>query len=108
MVLAVVLILFCLAYGDSKRFQDTDIQSFGDQQQNIVDYFLCRLCGSDISPLTSLISVHNPAASESQVSQIFGLKNVKVQIVKNSFGIKFETITLSKTLCVGNGNVSTF
>jgi len=105
MVFAVVLIFVCLAHGDSARFQDSDIRS-EDIQNTAIDYFLCRHCGSDLSPLTTLISIDSPAAVESWVSQIFGLKDVKVQTVKNSFHLGFEIITLSKTFCVGKGNVS--
>lgn len=105
MVFAVVLLLVCLTYGSSARFQDTDIQS-GDLPKTAIDYILCRHCGRDISPLTSLISVNSPAALENRVSQLFGLKDVHVQTVKNSLDLQFEIITLSKTLCVGKGNVS--
>lgn len=105
MVFAVVLLFVCLAYGGSARFQDTDIQS-GDLPKTAIDYILCRHCGRDISPLTSLISIDSPAALESRVSQLFGLKDVKVQTVKNSLHLQFEILTLSKTLCVGKGNVS--
>lgn len=105
MVFAVVLLFVCLAYGGSARFQDTDILS-GDASNSAVDYILCRHCGTDISPLTSLISIDSPAALESHVTQLFGLKDVKVQTVKNSLHLQFEILTLSKTLCVGKGNVS--
>lgn len=105
MVFAVVLLLVCLAYGGSARFQDTDIQS-EDLPKTAIDYILCRYCGRDISPLTSLTSVDSPAALESRVSQLFGLKDVKVQTVKNSLHLQFEILTLSKTLCIGKGNVS--
>lgn len=105
MVFTVVLIFVCLAYGTSARFQDTDIRS-GDIPNTAIDYFLCRNCGTDLSPLTTIISIDSPAAIESRVSQIFGFKDVKVLTVKNSLNIKFEIITLSKTFCVGKGNVS--
>jgi len=106
MVFAVVLLFVCLAHGGSARFQDTDIPS-GDVPKTAVDYILCRHCGTDISPLTSLISVDSLAALESYVTQLFGLKDVKVQIVRNSLQLQFEIITLSKTLCVGKGNWQT-
>jgi len=105
MVFAVVILFVCLAYGNSARFQDTDIHS-GDLSKTVKDYFLCRHCGTDISPLSSLISIDSPAASDSRVSPLFGLKDVKVQTVKNSLHSQFEILTLSKTLCVGKGNVS--
>lgn len=100
-----VILFVCLAYGGSARFQDTNIHS-GDLSKTAIDYFLCRHCGADISPLSSLISIDSPAASHSRVSQLFGLKDVKVQTVKNSLHLQFEILTLSKTLCVGTGNVS--
>lgn len=105
MVLAVILIFVCLASGNLAKFRDTDIHS-GDLPKTVDDYFLCRHCGTDISPFTSLISIDSPAALESRVSKLFGLKEVKVQTVKNSLQFKFEVLTLSKTLCVGKGNVS--
>jgi hypothetical protein len=105
MVFAVVILFVCLAYGNSVRFQDTNIHS-EDLSKTVNDYLLCRHCGTDISPLSSLISIDSPAASDSRVSQLFGLKNVKVQTVKNSLHSQFEILTLSKTLCVGKGNVS--
>lgn len=105
MVFAVVLLFVCLAYGGSAKFQDTDIRS-GYLPKRVDDYFLCRHCGTDIAPLTSLISVESPAAIESRKSELFGLKDVKVQTLKNSLHLQFEIITLSKTLCVGKGNVS--
>lgn len=107
MVFAVVLLFFCLAHGSSARFQDTDIRS-ADIADTATDYFLCRHCGTDISPLTSLISIDSPAALESRSSQLFGVKDVKVQTVKNSLHLKFEILTLSKALCVGKGNVSVY
>ncbi|XP_025208346.1 protein cereblon homolog [Melanaphis sacchari] len=106
MVFAVVILFVCLAYGSSARFQDTNIHS-EDLSKTVNDYFLCRHCGTDISPLSSLISIDSPAASKSRVSQLFGLKNVKVQTVKNSLHSQFEILTLSKTLCVGKGNWQT-
>lgn len=106
MVFAVVLLFVCLAHGGSARFQDTDIR-FGDvPKTTATDYILCRHCGTDISPLTSLISIDCPAALKSYATQLFGLKDVKVQTVRNSLQLQFEIITLSKTLCIGKGNVS--
>jgi len=105
MVFAVVLLFVCLAYGDSAKYQDTDIHS-GDAPKTAIDYILCRHCGTDISPFTSFISIDSPAALESHVSPLFGLNDVKVQTVKNSLHLQFEIITLSKALCVGKGNVS--
>lgn len=105
MVFAVVILFVCLAYGGSAKFQDTDLHS-ADLPKTAVDYLLCRYCGTDISPLSSIISIDSPSAIERRVSQLFDLKDVKVQIVKNSFSLQFEIITLSKTLCIGEGNVS--
>lgn len=100
-----VLLFVCLACGCSARFQDTDIHS-GDLPKKAVDYLLCRHCGTDISPLSSIISIDSPAALDSRLTQLFGLKDVKVQTVENSLHLQFEILTLSKTLCVGKGNVS--
>jgi len=83
MVFAVVLLFVCLAFGGSARFQDTDIHS-ENLPKTAIDYFLCRHCGTDISPVSSLVSINSPAALESRVSQLFGLNDVKVQNVKNS------------------------
>lgn len=105
MVFPVVLIFVCLAYGGSARFQDTDIHS-EDLPKTAIDYFLCRHCGTDISPLTSLTSIDSPAALKNHITQLFGLKEVKVQTVENSLHLQFEILTLSKALCVGKGNVS--
>lgn len=105
MVFTVVFVFVCLAYGGSTRFQDTNIRP-KDVPNTAVDYFLCRNCGTDIAPFTSLVSIDCPAAIKSHVSQLFGLKDVKVQTVKNSLHLQFEVLTLSKTLCVGKGNVS--
>lgn len=106
MVFAVV-ILFCLAYGGSAKFQDTNLHS-ADLPKTAVDYLLCRYCGSDISPLSSINSIDCPSAIKRRISQIFGLKDVKVQTVKNPLHLQFEIITLSKTLCIGEGNVSNY
>lgn len=100
-----VIVFVCLAYGGSTRFQEPNIRS-KDIPNTAVDYFLCRHCGTDIAPFTSLVSIDCPAAIKSHVSQLFGLKDVKVQTVKNSLHLQFEILTLSKTLCVGKGNVS--
>lgn len=107
MVYAVVLLFVCLAYGCSARFQDTDLHS-GDLRKEAIDYLLCRHCGTDISPLSSIKSIDSPAALDSRLTQLFGLRDVKVQTVENSLHLKFEILTLSKTLCVGKGNVSQF
>lgn len=105
MVFAVVFFFVCLAYGGSATFQDTD-KRFGNLPDIAFDNFLCRHCGTDISPLTSLVSIDSPAAIESRTSHLFGLKDVKVQTVKNYLHFKFDILTLSKALCVGKGNVS--
>lgn len=105
MVLAVVLLFVFLAYGSSAKFHDTNIQS-GDLQKNNVDYFLCRHCGADFAPLTSVTSIESPSSIKSRVTQIFGLKDVKVQTLQNPIRLKVEIITLSKALCIGKGNVS--
>jgi hypothetical protein len=105
MVFAVVFIFVCLAYGGSARFQDTDVHS-EDLPKAAIDYLLCRHCGTDISPLTSLTSIDSPAAIKKRITQLFGLKEVKVQTVENSLHLRFEILTLSKALCVGKGNVS--
>lgn len=106
MVFAVVILFICLPYGGSARFQDTNIHSGDLSSKTVVDYFLCRFCGTDIAPLSSLISLDSPAALNTQVSQLFGVNDVKVQTVRNSLHLQFEIVTLSKTLCVGKGNVS--
>jgi len=103
MVLAVVLLFVSLAFGGSARFQDTDIHS-ENLPKTAIDYFLCRHCGTDISPVSSLVSINSPAALESRVSQLFGLNDVKVQTVKNSLKLQFEILTISKAFCVGKGN----
>lgn len=107
MVFTVVLLFVCLACGCSARFQDTDLRS-GDLPKEAVDYLLCRFCGTDISPLSSIVSIDSPAALDIKSNQLFGIKGVKVQTVENSLHLPFEILTLSKTLCVGKGNVSQF
>ncbi|VVC40177.1 CULT domain,Yippee/Mis18/Cereblon [Cinara cedri] len=103
MVFAVVLFFVGLAYAGSTRFQDTSIHS-RDFSKPAVDYFLCRHCGTDISPVQSLISIDSPAALQSQTYQLFGLNDVQVQTVKNTLNFQFQIIILKKTLCVGKGN----
>lgn len=105
MVLAVVLLFVCLAYGDSARFHEPKIYT-EDFSKPAADYFLCRHCGADIAPVRSITSINSPAALESHVYQLYGLNNVKVQTVKNTFNFQFKIITIKKTLCVGKGNVS--
>uniref|UniRef100_T1HXY5 Uncharacterized protein n=1 Tax=Rhodnius prolixus TaxID=13249 RepID=T1HXY5_RHOPR len=52
------------------------------------DFLLCRYCGFNVAPASTLVNLKSPAAEEIYNQSLFGLDNVEVQSLKNPLGIQ--------------------
>ncbi|KAK9512822.1 hypothetical protein O3M35_001155 [Rhynocoris fuscipes] len=64
------------------------------------DYLLCRNCGFNIAPASTLVNFKSPAAESVDNTTQFGLDNVEVQSLRNPLGIKFNIVTAKGGTCV--------
>ncbi|XP_073980625.1 protein cereblon-like [Rhodnius prolixus] len=64
------------------------------------DFLLCRYCGFNVAPASTLVNLKSPAAEEIYNQSLFGLDNVEVQSLKNPLGIQFNIVTARGGTCV--------
>lgn len=65
----------------------------------VSDYILCRWCGADLAHPESIINVLSPFASSVKNISAFGFHDVLQQNLENPFGITFDIVTVSKSVC---------
>ncbi|XP_050542239.1 protein cereblon-like [Daktulosphaira vitifoliae] len=103
MVFAAALLFIFLVCGGVTKFQDTNIRP-GELTSSAIDYFLCRICGNDLSPVSTLMHIDCPASLKSRTTHQFGIKDIRIHTVQNSLHLKFDVIILKKAFCIGKGN----
>lgn len=69
------------------------------------DFLLCRYCGFNVAPASTLVNLKSPAAEEIYNQSLFGLDNVEVQSLKNPLGIQFNIVTARGGTCVATSKV---
>ncbi|XP_053695850.1 protein cereblon-like [Sabethes cyaneus] len=63
------------------------------------DFFICRSCGHDVSLSNFLIDKHSPLAIGSSNQTLLTGKQVVVQEVQNTLGIRFKIVVVNQAYC---------
>jgi hypothetical protein len=67
----------------------------------VLDYLLCRRCGADIADASYIRNRFSPEAVVHGNQSLFGRRNVAIQLLENSLGIRFRVVTVDKANCIG-------
>jgi len=78
-----------------------------EESETSTDFLLCRHCGFNVAPATSVVNVKSPAAEGVFNETLFGRKDVIVQLLKNPLGLGFNVVTAVGGTCIGNKNWKT-
>ncbi|XP_055638165.1 protein cereblon-like isoform X2 [Toxorhynchites rutilus septentrionalis] len=63
------------------------------------DFFICRSCGHDVSLSNFLLDKHSPLAIGTSNQTLAAGKQLAIQEVQNTLGIRFKIIVVQKAYC---------
>ncbi|XP_014207009.1 uncharacterized protein LOC106638397 [Copidosoma floridanum] len=96
----VLLVILFFSTINGAYAADSSLVSRKPKKDLETDTILCRRCGYELASNHEIINHLSPQAEVIPDETLFERKGVDIQILKNSFNIKFHTITLTKSECV--------